>query len=114
MPLPNRLSTSSTERLVESAARTTDGDTGALNGWGGVSTIRAQLNVTALDGTAPAVTVRIEDSLDGVNWNTLATFAARNTVGREVINITTPFASMIRVAWDVTESATFNVIAYAQ
>lgn len=112
MPKQNRLNSSSTDTLVESSTRTTSGSTDPLTGWGGVSTLRAQLNVTAVAGGAPSLTVRIEDTLDGENWNTVGSFAVLTNVGREVINVTGPFAGTIRVAWDLVESATFDVVAY--
>lgn len=107
----------STETLVASGARTVAGDSGAWYGYGPIANIRAQLDVTAVAGTSPSLTVFVEDTLDGTNWNTIGTFAARTAVGREVINITTPFAEIIRVRWAITgttPSATFSVVAYAQ
>lgn len=117
MPASNRGSSGQLDTLVASAARTTTGNSGTLGaGWGAVSSIRAQLNVTAVSGT-PTLTVLIEDSLDGTNWNTVGTFAAKTTTGREVINITGLFTDTMRVSWTITggtPSATFDVIAYTE
>lgn len=101
-----------TEEVVASAARTASGNSGALSGYGPPQTLRAQLEVTAASGTSPTLNVLVEDTLDGTNWNTVGTFAQRTAVGREVINITTPFADKVRVSWTVggtTPSFTFSV-----
>ena len=116
--MPNRSTElTSIETLVSSAARTTAGDSGAWTGFGPIDTIRAQLNVTAISGTTPNLTVFIEDTLDGTNWNVIGTFAAKTATGLEVINITAPFAETIRVRWAITgttPSATFSVVAFGQ
>lgn len=96
-----------------SAARTASGDTGTLEGFGDVSKIRAQLDVTVVSGVTPTLNVVIEDTLDGANWNNIGTFAQKTASGREVINITTQFASRIRVRWTIdgaTPSFTFSVV----
>lgn len=106
-----------TETLVASAARTASGSSTPSQGWGAASTIRAQLDVTAAAGTSPSLAVLIEDSLDGTNWNTVGTFAAKTAIGREVINITALFAERVRVSWTVTgtsPSFTFSVTVYSE
>lgn len=106
------------EQPVASAARTVDGDSGPLNGYGIASTLRAQLNVTAASGTSPTLNVVIEDSVDGgATWNVIGTFAQRVAAGREVVNITSPFTGMLRVRWTVggtTPSFTFAVDWFAE
>lgn len=105
------------ETLVSSAARTASGDTGAISGWGAASTIRAKIDVTAAGGTSPTLDVVIEDTLDGVNWNAVGTFAQKVAAGREVINITAPFSDTLRVRWTVggtTPSFTFAVDVYSE
>ncbi len=107
----------SLETLVASAARTVAGSSGTWEGFGRVSTLRIQLNVTAASGTTPSLTVTVEDSLDGTNWNALDTFPAKTAVSREVRNITTPFADMLRISWTIsgtTPSLTFDVVTFAQ
>lgn len=101
-----------TDQPVASAARTTSGDSGPLAGYGPAQTLRAQLNVTAISGTAATLDAVIEDTLDGTNWNVVGTFAQRVNVSREVINITTPFSDRLRVRWTIggtTPSVTFAV-----
>lgn len=105
------------DAVVASAARAASGDSGALSGWGVASTLRCQLNVTAASGTSPTLNVVIEDTLDGANWNTIATFAQRVAAGREVVNVTTPFTDRLRVRWTVggtTPSFTFAVDIYSE
>lgn len=101
--------------LVASAARTASGNSGATEGWN-ASSLRVQLDVTAVSGTTPSLTVLVEDSLDGTNWNTVGTFAAKTAVAREVINVTAPFADRLRVSWSVIGTAspsfTFAVVAF--
>ncbi len=108
----------SEENLAPSAARTATGDSGAWDGFGRASTLRAQLEVTAASGTSPTLDVVIQDSLDGVNWNTIGTFAQKTGAGqREVINVTSPFSDRIRARWTLggtTPSFTFSVRVAAQ
>lgn len=107
----------SLETLVSSAARTTTGNSATLTGFGPVTTVRMQLDVTAASGTTPTLNVLVEDTLDGTNFNTVGTFAQRTAAGREVINITTPFADRLRVSWTVggtTPSFTFSVVSHSE
>jgi hypothetical protein len=105
------------ETVVPAATRTASGDTGVLAGYGGASSLRVQLLVTGAAGTAPTLDVVIEDTLDGVEWNTVGSFAQKTGVGREVINVTSPFANRLRVRWTVggtTPSFTFAVVVVSQ
>ncbi len=105
------------DELVASAARTASGDSGVSFGWGGASTLRLQLDVTAASGTSPTLNVVVEDTLDGATWNTIATFAQRVAAGREVVNVTAPFSERIRVRWTVggtSPSFTFGVRCVSQ
>jgi hypothetical protein len=75
-----------------------------------------QLNVTAASGTLPSLSVAVQDTVDGTNYNTIATFATASGVTREVIRLTTPFADSLRVVYVIegtTPSFTFNVITWA-
>ena len=117
MPRQDLASSGQTETLVASAARTTSGASTLSEGWGHASKIRAQLNVTAASGTTPSLTVLIEDTLDGTTWNTVGTFAAKTTSGREVVNVTAPFSDRLRVSWTITgttPSFTFAVDVYSE
>ncbi len=101
-------------KIIETLARTTNGNSGDLRTSNGES-VRAQLNVTAASGTTPTLNVLIEDTLDGINYNTIGTFAQKTSSGREVINITVPFSETLRVSWTIagtTPSFTFSVDWY--
>lgn len=117
MPGPQRSWVGATEEVVPSAARTASGDSGVLPNYGPTQTLRAQLDVTAAAGTSPTLDVVIEDTLDGDTWNVVGTFAQKTAAGREVINVTTPFADRLRVRWTVggtTPSFTFGVHIVAE
>jgi hypothetical protein len=117
MPRPKVHSPGVTDVLVASAARTASGTSAPVAGYGASSVLRAQLDVTAAAGTSPTLNVVIEDTVDGVNYNTIATFAQRTAAGREVINVTTPFTDQVRVRWTIagtTPSFTFSVLAYTE
>lgn len=120
MPRTDISSPGQRETLVESAARTTNGNTGPIVGWGAAKTIRAQLNATALTGITPTLDVVIEDTLDGgATWNALATFTQIASVpNRQVVNITSPFSDTLRVRWTIggtgSPSATFAVDCYSE
>jgi len=105
------------ETVLPSTTRTVSGDTGLLEGYGPTSTLRAQLDVTAASGTTPNLTAFIEDTVDGVNWNVIGTFAAKTAAGREVINVTTPYADQLRLRWVITgttPSFTFSAAIFSQ
>ena len=117
MPRTDLASSGQLETVVASAARTTSGNSGVLSGWGNAQTLRAQLNVSAASGTTPSLTVLVEDTLDGTTFNTVGTFAAKTAAGREVINVTTPFADRLRITWTITgttPSFTFDVVIYSE
>lgn len=103
--------------LLPSAARTASGVGVDVPGFGDKISLRVQLNVTAAAGVTPTLDVRIEDTIDGTTWNTVGTFAQKVAVGREVLNITTPFTDRLRLSWTVagtTPSFTFSVLGYVE
>jgi hypothetical protein len=107
----------SLDTILSSGARTTSGNSGVIEGFGFAKDLRLQLNVSAVGGTTPNLTVTVEDTLDGVTFNTIGSFAAKTAVAREVINVTAPFASRLRISWVITgttPSFTFDVIANAR
>jgi len=117
MPRDDLASMGVTDVTVASAARTTTGNSGSIPGWGAAKTLRAQLNVTAATGTTPTLDVVIEDTLDGTNWNAVATFTQKTTTGREVKDVTTPFTDTMRVRWTIagtTPNFTFEVRIYSE
>lgn len=105
------------ESWLASAARTASGNQSAGGDQGSADTLRVQLNVTASSGTLPTLDVVVEDTLDGMTWNVIGTFAQKGAPGREVINITSPFSATVRVRWTIggsTPSFTFAIDAYVQ
>ena len=89
-----------------------------FSGYGDASTLRLQLLVGAVAGTTPTLDVVVEDSIDGVNWNAIATFA-QVTAGsaRQIRDVTAPFADRVRVRYVIgggTPSFTFGVISASQ
>jgi hypothetical protein len=103
--------------LVPSAARTTAGNLESGEGWSEVNRLRAQLDVTAASGTTPNLTVFVETTLDGTNWDAVGTFAAKTAAGREVITINPLIGTRVRVRWAITgttPSFTFSVRIQAE
>jgi hypothetical protein len=98
-------------KVIETSARTTNGSSGDFRTSGG-EFVRAQLNVVGVSGTSPALNVVVEDTIDGANFNTLASFTQKTAVGREILNVTVPFTENLRVSWTITGAAanfTFGV-----
>lgn len=117
MPRPDITWLGQVETFVASAARTASGTSAPAAGYGYAQRLRAQLEITVVTGVAPTLDVVIEDSLDGINWNTIGTFTQKTAESREVINVTNPFADLLRVRWTTggtSPSFTFSVIALSE
>ncbi len=117
MPNQTYAAPGATDTIVTPATRTTSADTGPITGWGAIQTIRTQLAVTTVAGTAPSLTVVVEDSLDGVTWWQLATFTPVTAVGAQVINIAKPFTDRLRWRWTITGTVAsfgFSVTTYTE
>lgn len=90
-------------QLVSSQTITAAGNTAALSldnhamGTG----LYAQVNITARSGTAPSLTVNIQQSPDGVSWTTTDTFTAITNVGvsDRAVEVRAEHA---RLSWTVT------------
>lgn len=106
------------EVSVPSAARAASGNSGPMSGYDDAESLRIQLNVSAFTVAAGnTLDLVVEDTMDdGTSWNVIGTFAQRVGVGREVINITQPFADTIRFRWTVGGAAnpTFEVRTFVQ
>ena len=106
----------STVTLLASAARTTTAAGTAIPGFAAARQLVLQLQVTAASGTTPTLDLVVQDTTDGTNYNTIATFTQKTGVSREVIRLSTPFTDTLRVSYEIggtTPSFTFNVIAWA-
>lgn len=100
------------DEMVASAARTTNGNSGPLPGYGALQDLVVQVDASAVSGTSPSLTVLVEDTVDGTNYNTVQAFTAITAVGRQVQRITVPFTDTLRVSWTITgttPSFTFSV-----
>ena len=75
------------------------------------STLRLDLAVTAIDGTAPSLAVLIQTSKDGSTWREIAAFTALSGVGSQ--RMTVPGCDRyVRAAWYLagsTPAFTFSV-----
>lgn len=96
--------------LVPAAARATAG-TGGVIVTGDRATLRLTLDVTAVSGTGPSLTVTIEHSSDGATWSAHSSFAAVTAVGtaRKVFS---GLDRYVRTTWaisGITPSFTFVV-----
>jgi len=117
MPNQTYAAPGATDTIVAPATRTTSADTGPITGWGAIQTIRTQLAVTTVAGTAPSLTVVVEDSLDGTTWYQLGTFTPATAVGAQVINIGKPFTDRLRWRWTITGTGAsfgFAVMSYSE
>jgi hypothetical protein len=106
----------STVSILASAARTTTAAGTAVTGFAAARLLVLQLNVTAASGTLPSLSVAIQDTVDGTNWNTITTFTTATGVTREVVRLTTAFTDRLRAVWVVegtTPSFTFDVSTWA-
>lgn len=112
MPINNPNRPNATDVLVASAARTVTGASTGLSGFIAANKLIVELDISAVTGTTPTLDLVIQDTLDGVNWFTIATFATQNAVAHLVQNVTTPFSDQIRASWTIggtTPSFTFSV-----
>jgi len=106
----------STVTLLASAARTATVTGTAVGGLSAARSLVLQLNVTAASGTSPTLDVVVQDTVDGTNWNTIATFVQATAVTREVIRVTSAFTDQLRVVGTIggtNPSFTFGVLTWA-
>jgi hypothetical protein len=106
----------STVTLLASAARTVTAAGAAVPGFAAANNLVLQLNVTLSSGVGPELDVVVQDTVDGTNYSTIATFAQKVSTGREIIRLATPFTDTLRVSYEiggVTPSFTYSVLAFA-
>lgn len=102
--------------LLPSQARTADTVSAVQELADGVRDLAVWVNVTALGGTAPTLTVTIEDSPDGQQWATLLSFTAITSVLTSVMRAS-QLGRYIRargVLGGTTPSVTYSVVAVAR
>ena len=109
----------SNDVVVASAAQTASGNSGILGGYGSALSLRVQLAVTAASGTVPTLDMVVEDTVDGTNFFTIATFTQATGVTAAVQSVapTASFTDRIRLRWTIagtTPSFTFAVQIFAK
>jgi hypothetical protein len=75
------------------------------------ATLRLTLNITAVSGTTPSMTVNVQTSEDGSTWTAVASFAAATAVSTQR-KVFTGLDRYARVTWTIsgtTPSFTFSV-----
>ena len=106
--------------LLTLAARTTSGTAAIPADFSDEDDFRVHIRVTAVSGTTPALTVSLQDSLDGgANWATVASSASLSTVSVHTLSLarTTPHGPMLRLSWTITgttPSFTFETKMWAK
>lgn len=107
----------STVTLSASGAKVASGAATAVTGLAAANNLVIQLEVTAASGTTPTLDVIVQDTVDGTNYYTIATFAQKTGTGTEVIRLATPFTDTLKVSWTIgaiaNPSFTFSVKAFA-
>lgn len=91
-------------RDTPQAIRTTSGSS-TIGGLGDYDKGRVQLNVTAAGGTTPTLDVTVLDTIDGVNFNPLVSFATETGVTRDALLVTNFVGELVRVSWVITGAA---------
>lgn len=100
--------------FLPSASKTTSGNSGSGKYVGENTNAVVYLNITAVSGTNPTLDVVIQDTVDGSNWDTVASFTQATATGREVKRITN-FSRYMRINYTIdgtTPNFTFSVKAF--
>lgn len=118
--MPSGLATASvpnaSDTLSASAAKVATGAATAVSGFAAAKNLILQLEVTAASGTNPTLDVIVQDTIDGSNFYTIATFAQKVSTGTEVVRLSTPFTDTLKASWTIggnTPSFTFSVKSFA-
>lgn len=106
-------------QTVASAARTTTGQSAADGVLDNAAQLAVAVNVTAVGGTTPSMTIGVQWSFDGVNWfdadGTPDTLAAITATGLKAKTFQRK-APFHRITWTITgttPSFTFDVKTWA-
>lgn len=105
------------QRQVASAARTTNGNSAALDPGEQGNMLNLVVSVTAASGTTPSLALSVEWSVDGTVWatpETADTFTAITAAVNRVKSFTRK-APLYRVVWAITgttPSFTFSIDEY--
>lgn len=107
----------SANEVLLSGVQTASVTGAAKPGYAGTSGLIFQLVVTAASGTTPTLDVVIEDTIDGVNWFNIATFAQVTGAATQVQRYSGVKGPQVRARATIggtTPSFTFSVTAFLQ
>lgn len=96
--------------IQASAVQTASGNSGTGVKIGPSSELLVFLDITAVSGTSPSLTVTVE-VFDGVKWYPHTSFPAKSAVGVDLLKLNN-FGETIRVSWAISgtsPSFTFSV-----
>lgn len=111
-------------KLVDAQTITASGSGSAFTGFGFFSKFKATLVGSAIGGTTPSFTFKIQDSIDGgTTWNDVITFTAMTANGSESKSYAEVEAAtaqvvgdLVRAVWTVTGTSPtgqFTLTLYA-
>src|SRR5262245_15758513 len=98
--------------LLTSAARTASGQGEGTSAAAGFREGNVLLDITAVSGTTPSLTVTAETSADGTTWFTHTAFTAKTATGRDILKLGN-LGSFVRMSYTIsgtTPSFTFSVL----
>ncbi len=98
--------------LLPSAARTSSGSGDGSSVAAELREANVLLDVTAVSGTTPSLTVTLETSADGTSWFTHTAFTAKTAAGKDALKLAN-LGSYVRVSYAIsgtTPSFTFSVV----
>lgn len=99
MALPYRVT------ILASGAQTATASHTTISGLGSFTQAIITLNITAVSGTTPSLTVKLQTSDDGgTTWYDLpsATFTAATAVSTQIIQLSAPFGDTLRAVSTIT------------
>jgi hypothetical protein len=98
--------------LLASAARTTSGSSEGTAAAAELREANILLDITAVSGTTPSMTVTVETSGEGTSWFSHTAFPAKTAAGKDVLRLAN-LGSFLRVSHTIsgtTPSFTFSVV----
>ena len=98
--------------LLPSAARTSSGSGDGSSAAAEFREGNILLDITAVSGTSPSLTVTVETSADGANWFAHTAFTAKTAAGKDVLKLAN-VGSYVRVSYAISgtsPSFTFSVV----
>jgi hypothetical protein len=98
--------------LLPAAVRTASGQGEGTSAAAGFREGNVLLDITAVSGTTPSLTVTVESSADGTTWYSHTAFTAKTATGRDILKLGN-LGSFTRVSYTVsgtTPSFTFSTL----